>query len=183
MADTAKVQKDLPVNPVPAKQAALPANTTVQTTPLLSNESSTNAASEIFAAPQEIVQSESPVPVQPRKAEGEQLASLGSKPTEFVEPKKPAVRPVPKPLSGYIVQIAFADGGSAQRWAESMERRGFAVSVTDAGEAGGVRVRLGNFAARDQAERQLQMLRQEGLKGIVLNLPQAFRPEARASIP
>jgi hypothetical protein len=42
-----------------------------------------------------------------------------------------------------------------------------------------VRLRVGNFTLRDEAERQLQALRQDGLKGIVLNLPQVYRPEAR----
>jgi hypothetical protein len=64
---------------------------------------------------------------------------------------------------------------------EAMERRGFAVSVTETGETGAVRVRLGNFVARDDAERQLRALRQEGLKGIVINLPQAFRPESTSA--
>jgi cell division septation protein DedD len=83
--------------------------------------------------------------------------------------------------SGFIVQVAFADTRAAQTWAEAMERRGFAVSVTETGEPGAVRVRLGNFVARDDAERQLRALRQEGLKGIVINLPQAFRPESTSA--
>lgn len=85
-------------------------------------------------------------------------------------------------LSGYIVQIAFSDVTAAQRWAERMERKGFAVSVTEAGEAGAVRVRFGNFTVRADAERQLTTLRQEGLRGIVLNLPQGFRPETPSAV-
>jgi len=41
-------------------------------------------------------------------------------------------------------------------------------------------VRIGNFGVRDEAERQLRTLRQEGLSGIIISLPQAYRPEARA---
>jgi hypothetical protein len=44
-------------------------------------------------------------------------------------------------------------------------------------------VRLGNFSVREEAERQLRTLKQDGLNGIVISLPQAFRPEARTSIP
>jgi hypothetical protein len=42
-----------------------------------------------------------------------------------------------------------------------------------------MRLRIGNFTVREEAERQLVALRQDGLKGIVLNLPQAYRPEVR----
>jgi hypothetical protein len=64
-----------------------------------------------------------------------------------------------------------------------MERRGYAVSVTEAGTDGSLRVRLGNFTVRDEAERQLRNFKQEGINGIIINLPQAFRPEARSSLP
>ncbi len=62
-------------------------------------------------------------------------------------------------------------------------KKGFAISLTEAGSEGALRVRLGNFVFRDDAERQLKILKQDGLHGIILNLPQAFRPEARTSIP
>ncbi|MBM4297141.1 MAG: SPOR domain-containing protein [Deltaproteobacteria bacterium] len=52
-----------------------------------------------------------------------------------------------------------------------------------AGAEGSLRVRLGNFAARDEAERQLRTFKQEGMNGIVVSLPQAFRPIARTSMP
>ncbi len=112
----------------------------------------------------------------------ERLASL-KKPDEAMVAKKPLVRSAPKPLEGFIIQIAFNDKEKAQSWAEKMERRGYAVSVTEAGAEGSLRVRLGNFAVRDDAERQLKNLKQDGMKGIIINLPQAFRPEARSSLP
>lgn len=124
-------------------------------------------------------------PVAPanEKPAGEQLALLKNKPAE-VAPTKPAVaRGAPKPLEGFVIQLAFNDKEKAQRWAEAMEKRGYAVSLTEAGGEGSLRVRLGNFSARDEAERQLRMFKQDGLSGIVINLPQAFRPEARTSIP
>ena len=45
-----------------------------------------------------------------------------------------------------------------------------------------MRVRIGNFTGREEAERQLQALRQDGLKGIILNLPQAYRPEVPPAV-
>jgi cell division protein FtsN len=114
---------------------------------------------------------------------GEQLALLKNKPAE-VAPAKPAVaRAAPKSLEGFIIQLAFNDKEKAQRWAEAMEKRGYAVSLTEAGGEGSLRVRLGNFSARDEAERQLRAFKQDGLSGIVISLPQAFRPQARTSIP
>jgi DedD protein len=130
------------------------------------------------------------VPATPPKAErakdksaGEQIALLPNKPAEAAPPKPIVARTVSKPLEGFIIQLAFNDKAKAQRWAEKMEKRGYAVSVTEAGSEGALRVRLGNFAARDDAERQLRTIKQEGLNGIILNLPQAFRPETRSSIP
>jgi DedD protein len=116
------------------------------------------------------------------KSAGEQIALL-RKPAEIIPDKKPPVRPAPKTLEGFIIQLGFNDKEKARRWAETMEQRGYAVSVTEAGAEGALRVRLGNFAVRDDAERQLRTFKQEGLSGIIINLPQGFRPEARSSIP
>jgi DedD protein len=116
------------------------------------------------------------------KRGGEQVALL-KKPAEIVPEKIPIARPAPKALEGFIIQLGFRDKEKAQRWAEAMERRGYAISVTEAGAEGALRVRLGNFALRDDAERQLRTFKQEGLSGIIINLPQGFRPEARSSIP
>jgi cell division protein FtsN len=85
---------------------------------------------------------------------------------------------VAKVLQGFVIQLAFGETRDARRWAETLERRGFAVSLTEVGGSGSVRVRIGNFTDREEAERQLQALRRDGLKGIVLNLPHAYRPEA-----
>jgi len=111
------------------------------------------------------------------------LASLKNRSAEVVQEKPAAVRPAAKPLAGFIVQLAFNDKEKAQRWAESMAKRGYAVSLTEAGIEGSLRVRLGNFTARNEAERQLRTLKQDGLNGIVISLPRAFRPEAGTSVP
>ena len=114
---------------------------------------------------------------------GEQIALLKNKPVELRPENKPVVRSAPKALEGFIVQLAFSDKEKAVRWAEDMERRGYAVSITEAGAEGRLRVRLGNFVQRDDAERQLRNFKQDGLNGIIINLPQGFQPEARSSMP
>jgi hypothetical protein len=116
------------------------------------------------------------------KPDGEQLALL-KKPNAPIVENKPLARPAAKILEGFIIQIAFTDKEKAQRWAETMERRGYSVSLTEAGTEGALRVRLGNFTMRDEAERQLRTFKQDGMNGIIINLPQAFKPEARSSIP
>jgi len=127
----------------------------------------------MFTAPSKPIESQA----------GEQLALLTNKPLEAAPPKPALARPVAKSLEGFIIQLAFSDKEKAQRWAESMEKRGYAVSLTEAGAEGALRVRLGNFPLRDDAERQLRTFKQEGMNGIIINLPQAYRPEARTSIP
>jgi DedD protein len=114
--------------------------------------------------------------------EPERLALLKI-PAESAAGKAPMARPALKALEGFVIQIAFTDKEKAQTWAEKMQQRGYAVSVTEAGTAGSLRVRLGNFAMRDEAERQLRNFKQEGMNGIIINLPYAFQPEARSSMP
>jgi cell division septation protein DedD len=128
---------------------------------------------------------EAPAPVEEKTVEKpapEQLASI-PKPIEATVETSALARPVPKPLEGFIIQIAFRDKEKAQSWAEKMAQRGYAVSVTAAGSEGSLRVRLGNFGLRDEAERQLKNFKQDGMNGIIINLPQAFRPGAASSVP
>ena len=106
-----------------------------------------------------------------------------AKAIEDVPEMKPLVRPMPKALEGYIIQISFKDHSEARRWADTFEQRGYAVSMTEAGTADSLRVRVGNFRLRDDAERQLKSIREGGLVGIILNLPQPYRPDARSSLP
>ena len=102
------------------------------------------------AAPSPVIEK---APVKP----AEQLALLTNKAPETAHAKPAVARPAaPKPLEGFIIQLAFNDKERAQHWAEGMEKKGFAVSLTEAGSEGALRVRLGNFVFRDDAERQLK---------------------------
>ena len=40
-----------------------------------------------------------------------------------------------KVLQGFVIQLAFGEIGDARHWAETLERRGFAVSLTEAGSS------------------------------------------------
>ena len=103
---------------------------------------------------------------------GERLASVKNSPV-----KKALKLSRPKALEGYIIQVAFDDKATAQGWAETLEHRGYVVSMTETASAGSLRVRIGNFTLREDAEGQLRKLGQEGLMGMIINLPQAYRPE------
>jgi len=105
-----------------------------------------------------------------------------SKQAKMATGEQAVALPSPKVLQGFVIQLVFGETRDARHWAETLERRGFAVSLTEAGGNGSVRVRIGNFTGREEAERQLQALRQDGLKGIVLNLPQAYRPEVHPAV-
>ena len=106
-----------------------------------------------------------------------------AKPMKNIPETKSFVRPEPKSLEGYIIQVPFKDRSEARSWADIYEQRGYAVSMTEAGGGESLRVRIGNFRLRDDAERELKSIREDGLMGIILNLPQAYRPEVRSSLP
>ena len=122
-------------------------------------------------------------PKDSEKIAAEQVASARIKQTDPAPEKKISARPVAKNLEGFVIQLAFTEANAAQNWAKTLEQRGYTVSITEAGRDASFRVRMGNFALREEADRQLRSLRQEGLSGIVINLPQAYRPEVRSAPP
>ena len=113
----------------------------------------------------------------------QQAVPVHAKHMEHLSEIKPLMKPMPKALEGYIIQVAFKDRSEARSWADTFEQRGYAVSMTEASAGESLRVRVGNFRLRDEAERQLKSIRDNGLIGIILNLPQAYRPEVRSSLP
>ncbi|MGE5818025.1 MAG: SPOR domain-containing protein, partial [Deltaproteobacteria bacterium] len=114
------------------------------------------------------------------KETNDRIALQKDKTSEIMPKREAGVGAASKALEGYIIQVVFKNRGDAQRWAETMARRGYAISVTEAGGTESVRVRLGNFSVREEADRQLMSMKQQGLSGIVINLPQAYRPDTRA---
>jgi hypothetical protein len=113
----------------------------------------------------------------------QELALARNDEIKHLPESKSLVRPVPKALEGYIIQVAFKDRSEARRWGDIFQQRGYAVSTTESGTAESLRVRIGNFSIRDAAERELKNIRKDGLTGIILNLPQAYRPEVHSSLP
>jgi len=114
---------------------------------------------------------------------GEPIASLRGSRSESAPEKKALARPLQATLEGFIIQFSFTEANAAQQWAKTLGQRGYRISLTEAGGEGSFRLRVGNFALREEAERQLRSLRQEGLAGIIINLPQAYRPATRSTEP
>src|SRR5215471_9677512 len=180
-------EKQLAGTPSPVATAGVKAPTTIQAaeepapaaqTPVFDKPASEKAGVKALQG--------APAPMQPapaatgkvsEKPKNEQIALLTKRPEEVIQEKKPLPRPTPRALEGYIVQLSFSQRDEAQRWAEKLASQGYAVSMTETGDSA-FRVRIGNFAVRSEAERRLKTLGQEGLKGIVLNLPQAYRPDS-----
>src|SRR5215813_2350976 len=180
-------EKQLAGTPSPVATAGVKAPTTIQPaeepaaaaqTPVLDKPASERAGVKTLQG--------APAPMQPapaatgkvsEKPKNEQIALLTKRPEEVIQEKKPLPRPTPRALEGYIVQLSFSQRDEAQRWAEKLASQGYAVSMTETGNSA-FRVRIGNFAVRSEAEQRLKTLGQEGLKGIVLNLPQAYRPDS-----
>jgi hypothetical protein len=140
------------------------------------------AKAKAVSTPVESATSSLPAPIdekstrgQPNEGQGSQQIAMkkASGPTSVEVSRR---RSASRSLEGYIIQLSFAEKVEARRWAETLGRRGHTVSMTEAG-GGSIRVRIGSFSQRTEAEQQLQRLRQDGLSGIVLNLPQAYRPE------
>lgn len=117
------------------------------------------------------------------EAPKQQLTVVATSRTNNLPESKPLVVAIPKALEGYIIQVAFKDRSEARRWGDIFQQRGYAVSTTESGTAESLRVRIGNFSLRDDAERELKSIRKDGLTGIILNLPQAYRPEVHSSLP
>ena len=203
VAPTADKAKEVPVVSLPAMEPSEPRLPVVQTKEAMVKKQDSIDRAATLASPEQkrtasqhvVLKSEPELPgtilVPPlasapteTQSSGEQwkkqepLASKSAKPSTKEELM---ARSSPQVLQGFVIQVAFGEMGDARRWAETLERRGFTVSLTEAGSSGSVRVRIGNFAGREEAERQLQALRQDGLKGILLNLPQAYRPQVQSA--
>jgi hypothetical protein len=137
--------------------------------PMLKQTETPKQATPAVSAPQE-------GPVGKTSADGQ--PPLGTaKPRATIAKDKSLESLAGSVLEGYVIQVVFSDKSVARQWRETLEKRGYVVSATEAGVSGQIRLRLGNFPLRDEAEHRLRALKQEGLVGIVINLPQAYRPE------
>jgi cell division protein FtsN len=184
-------QPDLGIHAVPALGATeVPSSSATTSKPASEVERLGDIASLTKINPKPARPEKTPAPItasEPQSGEAEtveeQAIPVHGKHMENLPEIKPLMKPMPKALEGYIIQVAFKDRSEARSWADTFEQRGYAVSMTEASAGESLRVRVGNFRLRDQAERQLKSIRDNGLIGIILNLPQAYRPEVRSSLP
>ncbi|MFM8769696.1 MAG: SPOR domain-containing protein, partial [Rubrivivax sp.] len=137
--------------PAPQAKASAPAATAAQATAL--------APPAKASAPAAAAAAKMAAPAPQAKASASALAAPST---------------APDPAAGrFVVQVgAFADDATVRLTRQKVERLGFKTYTqevsTDAGKR--VRVRVGPFAARDEAAQVLNKLKDAGLPGAVLTL-------------
>ena len=128
------------------------------------------------------------VPVEPAASEvvtetraeaGRELPPAAAKPAsaapEPVVAKTPAAAPKPAVKDGarYVVQVgAFADSAAARETRAKVEKLGLKTytQVTETAAGNRIRVRVGPFASRDEAERAMAKAKAAGVAAVVLTL-------------
>jgi DedD protein len=88
-------------------------------------------------------------------------------------PEKPVEKPTEKADSRYVVQFgAFADANAARTTRMKVERLGIKTYAQQVDTPGGkrIRVRIGPYVDRGEADKALATLRKAGLTGAVLTL-------------
>lgn len=88
-------------------------------------------------------------------------------------PAKPAERPAPPSASRFVVQVgAFAEADAARDVRGRVERLGLRTYTqeVDTGSGRRIRVRVGPFAEREQADRTAAKIKAAGLSAAVLTL-------------
>ncbi len=111
-----------------------------------------------------------PMPAQRPAAEPKVAADDGVRARALLDGAEPAASAAPP---RFVVQVgAFADATAARDTRQKMEKLGLKTYTQAASTAAGgrIRVRLGPFATRDEADRALSRARSAGLAGVVISL-------------
>jgi hypothetical protein len=74
-------------------------------------------------------------------------------------------------MGGYLIQLAFLEGAEAEHWSDRFSGEGYSTAMSIAGEGQFVRLRIGSFPSLVEATDFLEQLRAQGLRGLVLQLP------------
>jgi DedD protein len=91
----------------------------------------------------------------------------------LLEGKPADAKPAPKDGARYIVQVgAFADAAAARETRSKVEKLGLKTytQVTDTASGQRIRVRVGPFASRDEADRAMAKAKAAGVAAVVLTL-------------
>ena len=174
---------DVSARAVSGRVAVSAAATGARVAPAPSPSPALEAQRESVATPEKVVSDEAaekPV-VKPAERAAEKPVQKPAERPAQKPAQKPAEKPPAKPdaksdtkvLTRYVVQFgAFADASAARETRQKAERLGlktYAQQVdTPAGKR--VRVRLGPFSDRAEAEKALATLRKGGLTGAILTL-------------
>ena len=155
---------DIPIE-IPRKEAS---------PELVMPRSSADSALPRSAAPVEPAASEEVITESRAEAESSRdLSSAPAKPAD-APPAKPAVaKPEAATTSRFVVQVgAFSEAAAAREARLKAEKLGLKTytQVTETRSGTRIRVRVGPFASRDDADKALAKARSAGLSGVVLTL-------------
>jgi DedD protein len=137
------------------------------------------AASEIVTETQADAGREVPLPkiasapVKVAEAPAKEPPKADKAPVKAEEPARSDKEPAKKNAGRFVVQVgAFADASAARETRQKVEKLGLKtytqVAETTAGNR--IRVRVGPFASRDEADRVLAKLKAAGAQAVVLTL-------------
>ena len=160
----------------PALQVAQAASAEVPAEPKVADRSASKPAEKPAEKPADRAASkpvEKPAdkPVKPadKPADKPKPASDGARAQALLEGKEPAAASAAR----YIVQVgAFSENKAAQDVRAKVEKLGLKTyaQAVDTADGRRVRVRLGPFASRDEAERAAAKLKSAGMPGSILTL-------------
>lgn len=142
----------------------------------------TSAAKDGWEPPRSAAKAQPPAPRQdaptearkePPKPATKEPAKAAAKPAEKQPSGKSTDKATDKAASRYVVQFgAFADAAAARAARAKVERLGIKTYAQQVDTPGGqrIRVRMGPYADKAEAEKALATLRKAGLNGAVLTL-------------
>ncbi|MDH5539633.1 MAG: SPOR domain-containing protein [Rhizobacter sp.] len=189
---------DIPIE-IPARDAVSPLAMPPARLPQDPPASSSNAPKPVFEAPAADAQGAPPRVAGPGPASADKPVGGSPAPVEPAVAPKPAAAvaapttapearltdgarakallegkaPPAKDSARYVVQVgAFADSSSAQEVRQKVDKLGVKTytQVTETSAGNRIRVRMGPFASRDEAEKALAKAKAAGINGVVLTL-------------
>lgn len=108
-------------------------------------------------------------PAKPATAQHSQTKPAPAKPAP-AKPEHKAVESAQAPKAGFAVQVgAYANAATAKELRDKLQKQGWHAYTGKAGET--VRVRVGPYRSREDAERALHKLEGQGMHPAVVNEP------------
>lgn len=172
--DAQAPQPEIAVN-IPSQEGGDFASRIVPVDPAAENAAAPNQSPEtpVEVAPPSPAPAPTPVPEPAPAPEPKVEAKPAPAPVAKVEAQKPA-QPEKKPFAGdgFAVQIGvFSDAGNVKQMQDKLAAAGFKSYTEKLGMPGGtkIRLRVGSYSTRAEAEKALEKLKAAGSTGMVVS--------------